>query len=263
MTGLAAAAVAVPPLIPAAGQAASASAAARPAQPASPARALTSGSYRYWSFWEQSGKSGEWSYATQGPSVLRPGDGDVIGFRFALSEDSKDAAKPRGRTDFARACDGTKAASGRKRIALRIDFGTSAHAPRGEHPPRPRTACARVSDDATAADALASVAQPLRYDSAALLCAIDGYPQRGCGERVADEEKGSDGTGGGRNEDDGTRGRNGAEAEAGAGGPDGSSGGGLGPVAGVAAGAGAVAVLAFAAVRRSRRGHRDDRGPRP
>ncbi|MCH6160073.1 SCO2322 family protein [Streptomyces marispadix] len=206
-------------------------------QLAGPARESASGGYRYWSFWEQRGESGEWSYATQGPSALRPGDGDVLGFRFALSEDSKDAAKPRGSTAFDHVCDGTDAKPGRKRIALRIDFGTSAHAPPGERPPRPRTECATVAEDATAADALASVAEPLRYDSAALLCAIDGYPRRGCGEQV--QEKGKDAGEGASDGDDADSG--------------GSSGGGSGPVAGVAAGVAAVAALAFAAVRRSRR----------
>ena len=40
------------------------------------------------------------------------------------------------------------------------------------------------AEDASAADALAAEAKPLRYDSDALLCAIDGYPVTGCGERV-------------------------------------------------------------------------------
>jgi hypothetical protein len=214
----------------------------RTRQLTAPARESASGGYRYWSFWEQRGGSGEWSYATQGPSTQRPEDGDVLGFRFALSEDSKDAAKPRGSTSFDDACDGTDAKPGRKRIALRIDFGTSAHAPRGERPPGPRTECARVADDATAADALASVAEPLRYDSAALLCAIDGYPRSGCGEQVQEKEKDA-----GERADD----RPGAGGDSGD--PGGSPGGGPGPVAGVAAGVAAVAALAFAAVRRSRR----------
>lgn len=49
--------------------------------------------YRYWSFWDGNGKN--WEYATQGPSLLRPDDGAVQGFRFAVSEDSGDAAQPR------------------------------------------------------------------------------------------------------------------------------------------------------------------------
>ena len=141
--------------------------------------------YRYWSFWERDG--GAWTYATQGPSLARPSDGDVQGFRFSVSEDSADAAKPRGTADFAAICAGTPPRDGEKRVALVIDFGTPADAPAGETPPAGRTACARVSPDATTADALAAVAKPLRYDTSALLCAIAGYPEKGCGEQVSGE----------------------------------------------------------------------------
>ncbi|MFJ3302015.1 SCO2322 family protein [Streptomyces sp. NPDC086549] len=144
--------------------------------------------YRYWSFWERDGS--KWIYATQGPSTARPGDGDVQGFRFAVSEDSADATRPRGTADFHSICAGTPAAAGKKRVALVIDFGTSSDAPSGESPPARRTACARVSPDATTAEALAAVAKPLRYDTNALLCAISGYPEKGCGEQVSAEKQG-------------------------------------------------------------------------
>ncbi|MFJ9658367.1 SCO2322 family protein [Streptomyces griseoflavus] len=139
--------------------------------------------YRYWSFWEQDGTA--WTYATQGPSLVRPADGDVHGFRFSVSEDSGDAAKPRGTADFDTICAGTPAKDGTKRVALVIDFGTPADAPSGDAPPAGRTACAQIAEDASTAEALAAVAKPLRYDSNALLCAISGYPQKGCGEQVA------------------------------------------------------------------------------
>ncbi|MFI6929389.1 SCO2322 family protein [Streptomyces sp. NPDC050287] len=142
--------------------------------------------YRYWSFWERDGS--QWSYATQAPSTARPADGDVQGFRFAVSEDSGDATRPRGTADFTTICADTPVKAGKKRVALVIDFGTASDAPPGETPPAPRTACAQVSPDATAADALASVAQPLRYDTNALLCAIAGYPEQGCGEPVTSGE---------------------------------------------------------------------------
>ncbi len=156
--------------------------------------------YRYWSFWDRDGD--RWTYATQGPSTARPSDGDVQGFRFSVSEDSADATQPRGEAKFAVICARTPAQDGSKRIALVIDFGTPADAPSGETPPARRTACARVSTDATTAEALASVAKPLRYDTNALLCSIAGYPEKGCGDQVtgkkkptATEQKGESGNG--------------------------------------------------------------------
>jgi uncharacterized protein (TIGR03382 family) len=144
--------------------------------------------YRYWSFWQldDSGSGdGRWVYATQGPSTARPADRAVVGFRFAVSENSKHAARPRGGHDFAAICADTPAHAGTKRVALVLDFGIAADAPHGETPPAARTACARVPKDASAADALAAVAKPLRYNSDLLLCAIAGYPRTGCGEQVA------------------------------------------------------------------------------
>ncbi|WP_335932087.1 SCO2322 family protein [Streptomyces sp. PTD5-9] len=193
--------------------------------------------YRYWSFWEGSG--GGWAYATQGPAVVRPDDGSVQGFRFAVSEDSQDAARPRRAPDFAEICADTPAEQGRKRIALVIDPGTAADAPAGQTPPASRTACARVAPDASAAEALASVAKPLRYNSSALLCAVSGYPATGCGEQVSGGERPA------------ASGSADPSAPASAAASGGSAGGV--PSAGMFIGAGAVLVLGVAAAVRARR----------
>ncbi|AXE26215.1 hypothetical protein C0216_24600 [Streptomyces globosus] len=145
--------------------------------------------YRYWSYWDGAAAGG-WQYAQVGPSMARPADGSVQGFRFAVSADAAaQAAQPRTPADFTAVCAATPAAEGRKRIAVVVDFGVPADAPAGEAPPQdaPRTACAQVAPDASAAEALAAVAKPLRYDGSALLCAISGYPRQGCGEQIAQE----------------------------------------------------------------------------
>ncbi|MEG3626461.1 SCO2322 family protein [Streptomyces poriticola] len=190
--------------------------------------------YRYWSFWERDG--GSWVYATQGPSTARPSDGAVQGFRFAVSENSQDAAKPRGTADFATICAQTPEKAGTKRVALVLDFGTASDAPSGETPPDGRTACARISPEATTADALAAVAGPLRYNASALLCAITGYPQKGCGEQVSQERKPETSTA-----------TPGAAATAGRASDDG------GPSVGLVAGIAAVAALGTAAAWQARR----------
>ncbi|MFE9681417.1 SCO2322 family protein [Streptomyces sp. NPDC002701] len=190
--------------------------------------------YRYWSFWDRAADGGgTWVYATQGPSTAQPSDGDVQGFRFSVSEDSKDSAKPRGEAAFATICARTPAREGSKRVGLVLDFGTAADAPAGSTPPGLRTACARVGEDATTAEALAAVAKPLRYDTNALLCAIAGYPRTGCGEPVS-----------------GDRPKATAPPRAASGSADDS---GSGPSVGLVAGAAAVAVLGAAAVWQARR----------
>jgi hypothetical protein len=139
--------------------------------------------YRYWSFWERAG--GSWRFAQSGPALTTPSDGDVEGWRFGVSPDSADALRPRGDARFAAICPGAPAGHGRERIALVLDYGTAADAPGGTAPPAGRTACATVPAGATAADALAVVAKPLRYDSSGMVCGISGYPATGCGEQVA------------------------------------------------------------------------------
>ncbi|MEW1679821.1 SCO2322 family protein [Streptomyces sp. NPDC093594] len=195
--------------------------------------------YRYWSFWERDG--GAWTYATVGPSLVRPADGSVQGFRFSVSEDSGDAAKPRGTASFDEICAKTPQKDGSKRVALVVDFGTPADAPSGEKPPAVRTACAQMPQDASTAEALASVAKPLRYDSNAMLCAIEGYPAKGCGEQVA-LDKDSDSSGA----RDDTSGRDSAQDSA-------REGDGSGPSVGLIAGAAVVVVLGAAAVWQVRR----------
>ncbi|MGW0880487.1 SCO2322 family protein [Streptomyces sp. NPDC002671] len=192
--------------------------------------------YRYWSFWERSGS--HWTYATQGPSTARPDDGAVEGFRFAVSEDSADASRPRGTADFITICAHTPAKPGTKRVALVIDFGTPEDAPSGETPPAGRTACARVSPDATTAEALAQVAKPLRYDTNALLCAIAGYPAKGCGEQVSSGETGKKGSTPAKRT------------------PESSPKKDSGPSLGLPIGAGVVALLAGAAIWQARRRRR-------
>ncbi|MGI5449549.1 SCO2322 family protein [Streptomyces sp. CA-243310] len=199
-------------------------------------------SYRYWSFWD-GGANGSWSYATQGPSTARPADGSVQGFRFGVSKDAGDqSGRPRTDAGFDAVCSATPAEQGRKRVALVIDFGLPSEAPSGETPPgdAPRTACARVAPDATTAEALAAVAKPLRYNGAALLCGISGYPRQGCGEPIADDT--------GRQPS--------ASAPSSASSPSASapsSGGSGGPSAGLVVGVVAVAALAAAGVWQSRR----------
>ncbi|MER6052016.1 SCO2322 family protein [Streptomyces sp. NPDC001793] len=200
--------------------------------------------YRYWSFWDggapaAGGKKTAWAYATEGPGTARPADGAVVGFRFSVSADSVKAAGPRTAPDFAALCGTTPARSGDKRIGVVIDFGTAADAPPGERPLAGRTGCARVPADASAGEALAAVAKPLRYDADALLCGIAGYPRSGCAEQV-------DGSGA-QPKTTAT-----ATAERGAGGAAGGDDDG-GPSAGVLGGIGAVVVLGAAGVWQARR----------
>ncbi|TDT95441.1 hypothetical protein EDD99_7271 [Streptomyces sp. 846.5] len=138
-------------------------------------------SYRYWSFWQ--GSAGGWTLQQSAPNANRPADGSVDGWRFGINVNSAAAAKPGAAPDFATACADTPAVSGKKRVAVVIDYGVAGDVPAGSTLPHPTpfTACAVLPTDATSDQLLARVAPPLRYDSNGILCAVGGYPTTGCG----------------------------------------------------------------------------------
>lgn len=205
--------------------------------------------YRYWSFWERDGDS--WVYATKGPGIARPANGDVHGVRFAVSEESGGGPRPRGAAGFDAVCGDTRPADGDKRVALVIDFGTAAHAPDGQTPPSARTECASVPEDATLGDALAAVAEPLRYDAGGLLCAIDGYPRSGCAEPASGGGGGDGDDGDDAAREPGAEGTDSVAADEAGGASD--DDGGSGPSTGLAGGVAMVAVLAGLTVWQLRR----------
>jgi hypothetical protein len=137
-------------------------------------------SYRFWSYWS-GGDS--WTFSSQGAS-RHPADGNVDGWRFAISPASSSTVPPRYSPSFDRLCRGVTADDGQKRVGLVIDFGSSDDAPGGESPPAMITTCAVVPDDANGYEVLMTAAQ-LRTDGG-MICGVNGYPATECGVPVAD-----------------------------------------------------------------------------
>lgn len=136
-----------------------------------PAQAATA--YRYWSYW--SGTSSSWVYSNTGPSAgVR--DGDVIGWRFGVQEDSSNAHAPRASAT-------SLCSNG---VTVVIDYGTSADAPPGEQPPSTsaRAFCAEKADSNTGYRATGEHAS-LRVRDDGLVCGIDGYPKNECAAVVS------------------------------------------------------------------------------
>jgi hypothetical protein len=205
--------------------------------PASTAAAGTE--YRYWSYWQAgAGSGGDWTYAPVGPGGARPPDGAVEGWRFLVSADGE-GAPPRGTSDFATLCRDTPEREGRKRVGVVLDYGTAADAPDGARPPQPRESCASVPEDASGSEVLAAAAEP-RFDRDGFVCALDGYPDAGCGDpvRAASSDDGDVGAAG--------------DAASGDGGPAGTSGEDGGPPVGLLVGVGLVALLGGGALWRAR-----------
>jgi hypothetical protein len=151
--------------------------------------ALTAGpasaeSFRFWGYFHLT--EGEWEFATTGNTGFTPEDGSVEGYRFAVAGPT-DTRLPRATATFDQICGETPVAEAQKRVAVMIDFGRDVDAAvAGATVPDPKVACAVVPEAATGADVLAKVAE-LRLEGE-FFCAIDGYPEAGCGEPVADAD---------------------------------------------------------------------------
>jgi hypothetical protein len=137
--------------------------------------------YRYWSYWL--GTDAGWEFASVGPAFRLPADGTVEGWRFSVSGVEGNSA-PSMAADFETVCAETAAEEGRKRVAVIVDSGASADAPEGEQPPGAWAMCIVADEGATGYDVLRAAAS-VRTERG-LICAIAGYPSRGCADVVAD-----------------------------------------------------------------------------
>jgi hypothetical protein len=139
-------------------------------------------SYRFWTYW--TGDTGAWAFSSVGPSRVPP-DGSVEGWRFEVSAASSSSQPPRAAPSFATLCAGKTAGPGQKLVGIVIDYGTTADAPAGQHPPAAvQGGCAVVADAANGYQILAGVSR-IRV-SGGLVCGVDGYPSSGCGEVARD-----------------------------------------------------------------------------
>lgn len=150
-----------------------------------PAGAAHAAEYRYWSYWH--GTSASWTYGTSGPASYPVSDGDVEGWRLSVSRDGQ-SPPPRaaaGSATFAKICGSRTAGQGQARVAVVLDFGVTADARPGDTTPSPAVQgrCAVIDSGSTGAQALSAVAS-LRVEKG-LVCGVDGYPSRGCGEAAA------------------------------------------------------------------------------
>jgi MYXO-CTERM domain-containing protein len=145
-----------------------------------PAGAADAAAYRYWGYY-QLGSDNTWQFATKGPEQTKPADGSVEGWRFAV--DSESATRfPRATPTFDKVCRDTEAASGKKRVAVVIDYGRPADTADNTEPPAPFARCALVDTAATGLEVLSAVAE-VRAGKG-LICGINGFPASGCGEAV-------------------------------------------------------------------------------
>lgn len=154
-----------------------ATAALTPVAAAAPSDAAA---YRYWSYWL--GSDTGWSFASVGPAFRSPADGSIEGWRFSISGVTGNNL-PGFSPDFAAVCGDTPAQEDRKRVALVVDPGSPADAVNDEPTPGAWAICIVAESRATGYDILRAAAT-VRAERG-LICAIGGYPSRGCADIVA------------------------------------------------------------------------------
>ncbi len=161
-----------------------------------PATSAQATGYVYWSYWHGTSSTSTWSYSSSGAGGYRVTDGDVEGWRFAVSPDSSAGVHPRTTpsTAFAQACGSVAAGAGQIRVAVVVDQGVAADRPAHSIAPAvsPFAVC-KVLDASTEPNGLdilaAAPAQQVRYGTGSktgFVCGIDGYPSVGCGGFVDD-----------------------------------------------------------------------------
>lgn len=144
-----------------------------------PTSAAQAAAYRYWGYYQWDGSA--WQFASKGPDQLKPADGSIEGWRFAVA--TPDSSRtPRVKVTFDEVCGDTAAESGKKRVAVVIDYGRTADSADGATPPDPVAECASVDTAASGLEVLGAVAD-VRADKG-LVCGLDGYPESGCGGEV-------------------------------------------------------------------------------
>ncbi len=137
--------------------------------------------YRYWNYFQVDGDA--FAFAQTGPADVTPKDGDVQGWRYGTSTESK-GIEPRAdlsEVSFDTVCEGTEAGDGEKRVAILVDFGTEADSADGSVP-APTAYCAVAPEEANGMQVLESVVD-VRSEQGGI-CALDGYPASGCYETV-------------------------------------------------------------------------------
>ena len=110
-------------------------------------------------------------------------DGAVEGWSFVFSNDDIPSVPPTTKPSFAAICGSTKIDKDTKRIALVINFGNPAYAPKGEKVSKSIVQCVTTSKESQGIDVLGQVVK-VRSNSSGLICGLNGYPKKECGVEI-------------------------------------------------------------------------------
>lgn len=147
-----------------------------------PAASAAEKGWRYWGYFQASPGKTTWTTAMTGPTV-EVANGSVEGWSFVFSSDDVPSVAPKVKPSFSSICGKTKADPDTKRIALVIEFGSKAYAPKGEKVAKRIIRCVRTAKESRGVDVLAQVVK-IRAASSGLICGLNGYPAKECGLEI-------------------------------------------------------------------------------
>lgn len=147
-----------------------------------PSASASEKGWRYWGYYQAAPGATTWTAAMTGPTV-DVADGAVEGWSFVFSADDVPSIAPAIKPDFATICGAVKADKDTKRIALVIDYGSKAYAPKGEKIAKSFTTCVRTAKTSQGIDVL-GMAVKIRAAKSGLICGINGYPKKECGVEI-------------------------------------------------------------------------------
>ena len=139
--------------------------------------------WRYWGYYQAAPGATSWTTAMTGPTV-DVADGAVEGWSFVFSSDDVPSVPPKIKPNFKAICGKTMADPDTKRVALVIEFGSKAWAPKGEKPAKTITRCVRTALDSQGIDVLGQVVK-IRAASSGPICGLNGFPAKECGVEIS------------------------------------------------------------------------------
>jgi hypothetical protein len=148
-----------------------------------PSSHAASKGWRYWGYFQTAPGKTAWTAAMTGPTV-DIADGAVEGWSFVFSSDDVPSVAPKVKPSFKSICAGIKPDPDTKRIALVVEFGSSAWAPKGEKVAKTITRCVRTAIESQGIDVLGQVVK-IRAAASGLICGLNGFPAKECGVEIA------------------------------------------------------------------------------
>ena len=148
-----------------------------------PSSSAAAKGWRYWGYFQAAPGKSVWTAAMTGPTV-DIADGAVEGWSFVFSSDDVPSVAPKVKPSFKAICAGIKPDPDTKRIALVVEFGSTAWAPKGEKVAKTITRCVRTAIESQGIDVLGQVVK-IRAAASGLICGLNGFPAKECGVEIA------------------------------------------------------------------------------